>query len=109
MPNRPVQLVAVIGAGSIGYRHLQNLEQLGIQRLLVCDPDVEKTRRHTEHSHWKRFETVSDTLAEAPDAVVVASPTAYHEEHTEAALAGRCPVFVEKPLSFRLGSTEALA
>jgi predicted dehydrogenase len=110
MANKPVRTVAVVGAGSIGYRHLRNLELLGIERLLVCEPDPElRARRQAEHSRWEYYPEISSTLAEGPDAVVVASPTAFHEEHTAAALANACPVFVEKPVSFRFGPIEALA
>ena len=110
MPNKPVRAAAVIGAGSIGSRHLRNLEQLGIERLLVCDPDpTQRERIQAAEPRYKCYPNIDDTLAEAPEAVIVASPSACHEEHTAAALARRCAVFVEKPLSYRLGRTEALA
>ena len=108
--NKPVRTVAVIGAGSIGYRHLRNLEWLGVQQLLVCDPDAgQQARIHAEHPNWRWYTKVDDALAQAPEAVIVASPSAYHEEHTKAALACGCAVFVEKPLACRLGRIEAVA
>jgi predicted dehydrogenase len=110
MPNKPVRTVAMIGAGSIGSRHLRNLEQLGVERLLVWEPDsTQRERLQTELPSHKYYPNLNDTLGEDPEAVIVASPSAYHEEHTAAALARRCAVFVEKPLSYRLGRTEVLA
>ena len=32
----------VVGAGSIGRRHVANLRALGVSRLAVCDPDEER-------------------------------------------------------------------
>jgi predicted dehydrogenase len=110
MPNKPVRTVAVIGAGSIGSRHLRNLEQLGVERLLVCEPDsTQQERLQAELPAHKYYPNLEDTLEENPEAVIVASPSAYHEEHTAAALARRCAVLVEKPLSYRLGRTGILA
>jgi predicted dehydrogenase len=102
--NKPLRTVAVIGAGSIGYRHLRNLEQLRVEELLVYEPGSERRAQlQADHPGWKWFSTLPELLDEGPDAVIVASPSAYHEEHTEAALARGCAIFVEKPLSFRIG------
>jgi len=110
MPNKPVRTIAVIGAGSIGSRHLRNLEQLGVERLLVCEPDsTQREQLQAELPTHKYYSNLKDTFGEDPEAVIVASPSAYHEEHTAAALARRCAVFVEKPLSYRLGRTGVLA
>jgi predicted dehydrogenase len=101
--------MAIIGAGSVGYRHLLNLEQLGVEQLIVCDPNQELlARRKSEHPNWKFYAELSDVAAEAPEAVVIASPSALHAEHTRAALAWGCAVFVEKPLSTTLVGTERL-
>jgi predicted dehydrogenase len=109
MINTP-RIVAVIGAGSIGYRHLRNLEHLGIERLLVCEVDPERRARlQADHPRWKWFSELSDVFEEAPDAVIVASPSASHEEHTEAAIINDCAVFIEKPLSFQMGRLEKIA
>jgi predicted dehydrogenase len=109
MHQKPPQTMAIIGAGSIGYRHLQNLEQLGVEQLIVCDPNRELlARRKIEHPNWKFYADLSDVTGEAPEAVVVASPSALHEEHTRQALAWGCAVFVEKPLSSTLAGMERL-
>lgn len=110
MSNSSVRTVAVIGAGSIGYRHLRNLEKLGVETLLVCEPDPEKRAwLQSEHPGWKMFAKLPDTLGEGPDAVIIASPSAHHEEQLQATIAHRHAVFVEKPLSFRMGQLPRLA
>ena len=110
MTEKAVRTVAVIGAGSIGYRHLQNLESLGVGGLLAYEPDPDRSAKiEAEHPHWKFCAAVSDFADEPPDAVIVASPSALHEEHTRAALAWGCAVFVEKPLAAEWDLVEELA
>jgi predicted dehydrogenase len=110
MPKKFPRTVAIIGAGSIGYRHLQNLDRLGIEQLFVCDANRELlARRKSEHPNWKFYAELSEMAAEAPEAAVVASPSALHEEHTRQVLAWGCAVFVEKPLSPTLQGMERLA
>ena len=104
MINKQLRTVAVIGAGSIGYRHLRNLEQLGIEKLSVYEPGLERRAQlQADHPSWKWLSTFSDLFDDFPDAVIIASPSAHHEEDAEATLARGCAVFVEKPLSFRIG------
>lgn len=102
--------VAVFGCGSIGYRHLKNLERLGVERLLIYDPNKDLlAQRQAENPSWKCCSELSDLIAERPQAVVVASPSAYHEEHTRLALSWGCAILVEKPLSTTFGAMETLA
>jgi predicted dehydrogenase len=105
-----VSRVAVIGAGSIGYRHLRNLQSLGVETLLICEPDPER-RSHLQASHpkWKWCNELSEAFAQGPEAVIIASPSAFHEDQVRAALSYRCAMFVEKPLSHRMGQLTELA
>lgn len=110
MTEKAVGTVAVIGAGSIGQRHLKNLEHLGVERLVAYDPDPNRRAKiQAEHPKWKFCAALSEFAAEHPDAVIVASPSALHEDHTRLALDLGCAVFVEKPLSWRWGTVEELA
>lgn len=110
MSNRHVSTVAVLGAGSIGYRHLKNLDSLGVEKLLVYDPDsVRRDRIRNDHPNWSFHSELSDFAAAKPHVVIVASPSALHEQHLRAALAWGSAVFVEKPLSPKWGSIKDLA
>ncbi|MBV8215805.1 MAG: Gfo/Idh/MocA family oxidoreductase [Verrucomicrobia bacterium] len=110
MPKKIPRAMAIVGAGSIGYRHLLNLEHLGVEQLFVCDPNRELlARRKREHPNWKFYADLGDVAREQPEAVVVASPSALHEEQTRQALVWGCSVFVEKPLSTTLEGMERLA
>jgi predicted dehydrogenase len=105
-----VSRVVVIGAGSIGYRHLKNLESLGVETLVICEPDPERrSQMQASHPKWKWCSELSEAFAESPEAVIIASPSAFHEDQLRAALGYRCAIFVEKPLSYRMGQLTALA
>ena len=100
----------VLGCGSVGKRHIENLVSLGCT---VTGMDPREDRR----SEAKALEgvraiysTMEDALAggEPFDAAVVASPTAFHVEQSIAALGAGLPVFLEKPVSIALDDAEML-
>jgi predicted dehydrogenase len=83
--------VGVVGHGSIGKRHAQNLRTLG-HNVQVYDPadrmDV-------------RFER---NIYETCDAVVVATPSQFHESGIRASVERGAHVLVEKPISIAVGA-----
>jgi len=100
--------ILLVGLGSIGRRHLQNLSALGIRQLAV----VTKNRCQLPLDAlppFLSFEHLEPALAWRPDAVFVCNPTALHlETAIEAARAG-CHLFLEKPLSHTLEGLDELA
>ncbi|MBN8630316.1 MAG: Gfo/Idh/MocA family oxidoreductase [Rhodobacterales bacterium] len=87
--------VLVIGSGSIGRRHHDNLQALGASSRLVS---------------WREA-GLGGALAAMTDAeaVVVATATDIRLPLIEAAAARGLPVYVEKPLAFRPEEVEAIA
>lgn len=87
--------VLVIGAGSIGRRHHDNLQSLGASSRLVS---------------W-RESGIGGSLAalDSADAVVIATATDIRLPLIEAAAARGLPVYVEKPLAYRPEEVEAIA
>lgn len=87
--------VLVIGSGSIGRRHHDNLQALGAASRLVS---------------W-RAEGIGGALAAMTEAeaVVIATATDVRLPLIEAAAARGLPMYVEKPLAFRLDEVEAIA
>jgi predicted dehydrogenase len=99
--------ILIVGLGSIGKRHLQNLATLGVFDLVVY-------RTHKGSLSLKdlpKFEVETDlhkALQKKPKAVIIANPTALHMETAlEAAEAG-CHLFLEKPISHNLDRVEEL-
>jgi predicted dehydrogenase len=87
--------VLVIGSGSIGRRHHDNLQALGATSRLVS---------------W-RAGGLGGALAalDGAEAVVIATATDIRLPLIEAAAARGLPIYVEKPLAFRPGDVAAIA
>jgi len=97
----------VVGLGSIGKRHLQNLGTLGIEDITV----VRRENIFPEESVLPAFTIQTDlnsALQRKPDAVIIASPTSLHLEHSIAAAEAGCHILVEKPISHSLDGIETL-
>jgi predicted dehydrogenase len=101
--------VLVIGAGSIGLRHLRNLRQLGVSRLAACDVSPERLANLRVELGVETFENSSWALKTfAPDAVFVCTPPVYHIANALDAVRVDAHVFIEKPVSVRPQGIDAL-
>jgi predicted dehydrogenase len=89
----------VVGGGSIGKRHLENLKLLGIDCLAVAETDPERRSALASELKISSFADLTAALNWPPDFVVVATPTHLHAEQTLLVVGKGLPVFVEKPLS----------
>jgi predicted dehydrogenase len=91
--------VAVVGYGSIGRRHTENLARLGVSRRVVVRR-VGKT--NTAFEVPAEVQVVCDTAAVLEvglDAVIICVPTRLHVETALPYLEAGVPVLVEKPIS----------
>jgi predicted dehydrogenase len=87
--------VLVIGSGSIGRRHHDNLQALGAESRLLS---------------WREVGPAGACAAMgAAEAVVIATATDIRLPLIEAAAARSLPMYVEKPLAFRPEEVEAIA
>ncbi len=100
--------MAVVGYGSIGQRHLANLEQLGVRRRVVV------RRAHGANPAFSPPATAlvvhdDDQAIDAGlDAAIICNPTRLHVATAEAYLAAGVPVLIEKPLC-AVGDEDAAA
>jgi predicted dehydrogenase len=109
--------IAVIGCGSAGSRHAQNLVDMGHALILFDqDPSIseELKARLSSRSGTRSIQSVStadEIFGAGVDACIVASPTDTHSEYAISVISQGIPVFVEKPLavSYRQGLTVAEA
>jgi predicted dehydrogenase len=95
----------IVGYGSIGKRHLYNLDILGYKDVLVYDkqPEVLEGIKRPYHD-------LDEALAESPDVAIIANPTAYHIPAALAAANIGTHLLIEKPVSHTLeGLKELLA
>lgn len=112
-------MILVVGAGSIGKRHLANLIALGVRELAVADPREDRLQEtldrfrsspaagavklisaRSDREIWDRRDPI--------EAVVVATPPRYHPEAIRNALKAGCPILCEKPLACDDESWESL-
>lgn len=98
----------VLGCGSIGFRHIGHLRQLGFSDLEAADPNRDAQER--ARARWG-IPVESDPepgLRRRPDVVLVCTPAATHVELALKALEAGAHVFVEKPLSVSLERIQPL-
>lgn len=88
----------IAGLGSIGRRHLRNLRALG-QEDLILYRTHQATLPDAELGDLPTFTELSLALAEKPDGVIVANPTALHLEVAIAAAKAGTALLIEKPVS----------
>jgi scyllo-inositol 2-dehydrogenase (NAD+) len=103
--------VGVIGVGTLGRRHAENLRRAipSAQLIAVADSDAARAKQvaaelELEH-HYARWEP----LLERKDiqAVVIAAPSRFHAPATKDAAAAGKHIFCEKPPALSLAEAEA--
>src|SRR5437868_2854820 len=90
---------AIIGGGSIGTRHLQNLKKLGVTDLALVEPDAGRRDEIARTNGVIGFAKLEEALAQKPDFVLIASPSSLHVEQALLAARRGCHLFIEKPLA----------
>ena len=100
--------VVVIGCGSIGQRHIRNLQSLGVQNIVACDPRPDRQAEARERYGVSAVGDLEKALGESPAIAFVTTPTAYHIEPALQAARQGCDLFIEKPLSHSLDQVSDL-
>lgn len=108
MDRKKPQSALVVGAGSIGRRHLGNLKQLGLKRLLACDPHADRLAYAFEHFGAESFPDLDEGLKANPDVVLICSPPVNHASQALQAVRAGCDVFIEKPVSHSMETLDDL-
>ncbi|WP_425639506.1 Gfo/Idh/MocA family protein [Algoriphagus yeomjeoni] len=97
--------IVIIGLGSIGSRHFNNLKSLGYQNITLVSSKI------TKSAEWDGYEVFS-TLDEATENhkythAFVCSPTAFHVGQLKALVQAKVPkIYLEKPISHNLDDLE---
>lgn len=97
--------VGVVGVGSMGRRHAENLRRLvrGARLTAVVDPDAERARQVATELEVGHYSELEPLLARTDtQAVVIASPAKFHAPAIEAAARAGKHIFCEKPLALTL-------
>jgi predicted dehydrogenase len=99
----------VVGGGSIGRRHLENLRGVGLERLALVEPVPQRRAESTAKLGVSAFSDLEEGFDWAPDFAVIATPTHLHLAQAFAAARRGLDVFVEKPLSHVAEGLDKLA
>lgn len=98
--------VLVVGAGSIGTRHIENLVSLGHEVYAV---DIKKDSLERASVLAKgAFTSLHDALKVKPDAAFICTFSSNHIEPALRCAEAGCHLFIEKPLSTDLNGVNAL-
>lgn len=105
-PTKPVS-IALIGAGSIGKRHLAALKASTRCHLVAIadnNPASAQVAQHEAVPFFDHYDSLLQTIK--PDGVIVATPTEHHLQPTVAALQASVHVLVEKPVMATLDEAQ---
>jgi len=96
-------LIAVIGCGSIGVRHLRNLMMMGQENLIAVDTSAARlTDARAQVENLRTYSSVERALEDKPQAAIIATPPATHGEIAINLLNEGVSVLIEKPLAVSL-------
>lgn len=100
--------VAIVGYGSIGRRHYENLGHLGVKQRMLVRTTPRRPGSFADPPDAAIYSDLTQLTATKPDLAIVANPTSLHIETAQTILAAGVPVLVEKPLAHDLTQAVAL-
>ena len=100
--------IAVVGLGSIGRRHLQNLRAVGVDTLTMYDAVPESREAAARDFPFARAETTLEAAISGADGVAICTPPDSHLAVATAAVARGSHLMIEKPFSTSTDGLEDL-
>ncbi len=101
--------IAILGCGSIGRRHLRNLQALGQTDLVAFDPVSAAREQVASEAGIRVYATTAELWREGPEAALITAPSNLHVPLALEAAQNGCHVFIEKPLAHLLDGIEELS
>ena len=101
--------VLLLGCGSIGKRHAECLHNIGIEKFVFFDPEIERASELAALYNGEVVKSYEEGLKTDADCVYILSPTRLHVAQAKAAIEYKKHVFIEKPLSDSLDGIDELA
>jgi predicted dehydrogenase len=98
----------VIGCGSIGERHLNNIQKLGINKIGIFDINKKKAKEISEKYNVKNITNINSIFDFKPTFTVICTFPWTHQKFMEKSIDANCHIFVEKPLSSNLEGIEKI-
>jgi len=107
-PRREARRALVIGAGSIGQRHIRNLLDLGVGEIAALRTRRGHASTLPEELHVQELGSWDEARRFGPDVAIVSNPTRLHLETVSSVLPFVRGIFIEKPLSDSLDGVPGL-
>lgn len=101
--------VLIVGGGSIGERHLRCVNQVGAERVSLCDTnDTIRKDLAERYPLSKVFADIGKAAQHEWDAVAICTPAHLHVQHALKLLPSTRAMLIEKPLAISLDGLEPL-
>lgn len=100
--------ILFVGLGSIGKRHLSNLQMVANRRNIDIEVILYRSSNVVNNIPYKQITDYELALAENPDVVFICNPTHLHLDFAIKAANKGCHLFIEKPLSHSLEKVDDL-
>ena len=100
--------VAVVGLGSIGRRHLENLNRLGVAARVAVRRPRGANAAFEPPAGVAVAHSLQEALGDPLDAAIICNPTSLHVATALEYLEAGVPVLIEKPIAHRLDDAERL-
>jgi predicted dehydrogenase len=105
--NNKISNFLIIGLGSIGIRHLQNLRTLGFENIIIVTSSQKQNREFEQYKYYTSIQTaiIENSISHA----IVCTPTANHIYDLEILLDSNIQnIYLEKPISNNLDGLEKI-
>ena len=101
-------LILVAGCGSIGKRHIRNLQALKVGDIIAYDVQRSRSSQVEQEFSIKTYDDLERALAQHPEVTLVCTPTSLHIPLAVSAARQGCHLFIEKPLSHSVDGVDEL-
>ena len=98
----------VIGCGSIGRRHIGNLQALGVKQISAFDPRSDRRSEIETEFNIATAESLEEAWSGHPDVACITAPTSMHVPLAIEAASHGCHLMIEKPLGDRFDGVSQL-
>jgi predicted dehydrogenase len=96
--------IVVVGYGSIGKRHVQNLLKIPNTEIIICT----KQKNEISSTKIKIFNSLSECINEKPDVGIITNESSFHVQTAILLANAGIDLFIEKPLSNSLKDCKEL-
>ena len=101
--------VLQIGAGSMGRRRLRDLRALGVEELLLYEPQEDRCKEIASLFGVPGFIGFEEALSQDPEVMVISTPPALHGSYVKKAMDRQMHVFAEVPFVYDVELMESIA